>query len=54
MAKSYIVGTGGFAREVLFLMDELGMYNTLHGFIEPDHILSLIHIYCDSWKYIYI
>lgn len=44
MAKSYIVGTGGFAREVLFLMDELGMYNTLHGFIEPDHIWE------EKWK----
>lgn len=38
MSKTYIVGTGGFAREVLFLMDELNLYNEFSGFIEPDLI----------------
>ncbi len=44
MSKTYIVGTGGFAREVLFLMDELGIYNEFCGFIEPDFIWE------EKWK----
>lgn len=40
----YIVGTGGFAREVLFLIDELGNYNQVKAFIEPDTIWE------EKWK----
>lgn len=34
----FIVGTGGFAREVLQLIDELGMYSKVRAFLEPDDI----------------
>lgn len=44
MAKTYIVGTGGFAREVLFLIDGLKMYDDFCGFIEPDLIWE------EKWK----
>lgn len=44
MARTYIVGTGGFAREVLFLMDDLKMYDDFYGFIEPDYIWE------EKWK----
>lgn len=33
-----IVGTGGFAREVLCLIDDLKLYNDVCAFLEPDHI----------------
>lgn len=39
MRKSIcIVGTGGFAREVLVLIDALGRYQEVEAFLEPDHI----------------
>ncbi len=44
MVKIYIVGTGGFAREVLFLMDQLMLFKDFYGFIEPDHIWE------EKWK----
>jgi sugar O-acyltransferase (sialic acid O-acetyltransferase NeuD family) len=44
MNKIYIVGTGGFAREVLFLIDQLGDFNKVEAFLEPDHIWE------DKWK----
>lgn len=39
MPKSIcIIGTGGFAREVLCLIDDLGLYDKVACFMEPDHI----------------
>jgi len=34
----YIVGTGGFGREVLFLIHELGLFDNVKAFLEPDTI----------------
>ena len=34
----YIVGTGGFAREVLFLLDDLGRFGDVKAFLEPASI----------------
>jgi len=44
MKNIRIVGSGGFAREVLFLIDELGLFNKVKSFIEPDQIWE------DKWK----
>ena len=30
-----IIGTGGFAREVLCLIDDLNLYSQFHAFMEP-------------------
>lgn len=35
-----IAGTGGFSKEVLSLITDLGRYNEVLGFIEPDEIFS--------------
>lgn len=35
-----IAGTGGFAREVLDLISDLGRYDEVLGFIEPDFIMD--------------
>lgn len=40
MKNICIVGTGGFAREILFLIDELGLYENVKAFIEPDEIFE--------------
>jgi sugar O-acyltransferase (sialic acid O-acetyltransferase NeuD family) len=37
--KILIAGTGGFSKEVLSLITDLGMYDDVLGFIEPDEIL---------------
>jgi sugar O-acyltransferase (sialic acid O-acetyltransferase NeuD family) len=34
----YIVGTGGFAREVYMILEALNLKNDFGGFLEPDHI----------------
>lgn len=44
MEKIFIVGTGGFAREVLFLIDQLGKFNNVEAFLELDHIWE------ERWK----
>ena len=44
MKNICIVGTGGFAREVLFLIDEIGIFDKVRAFIEPDHIWQ------EKWK----
>lgn len=38
--KILIAGTGGFAKEVLCLITDLGRYDDVIGFIEPDEILA--------------
>ncbi len=38
MENICIVGTGGFAREVLCLIDDLSRYNEVNAFLEPDDI----------------
>ncbi|MEM9990700.1 MAG: NeuD/PglB/VioB family sugar acetyltransferase [Bacteroidota bacterium] len=38
MNKFIVVGTGGFAREILCLATDLGRYDDFHGFVEPDDI----------------
>lgn len=38
MKKIIIIGTGGFAREILFLLDEMGKFEQVAGFMEPDEI----------------
>jgi len=42
--KLYLAGTGGFAREVLYLMEDLNLYDNLNAFIEPDNIWE------EKWK----
>lgn len=34
----YILGTGGFAREVYFLIEEMGLKKEFGGFLEPIHV----------------
>ena len=34
----YIVGTGGFAREVFFLLEEMGLKHEFGGYLEPAHL----------------
>lgn len=34
----YIIGTGGFAREVYFLLEEMGIKHEFGGFLEPGHV----------------
>ncbi len=48
MKNICIVGTGGFAREVLFLIDQIGIFENVRAFIEPDHIFN------EKWKDKYI
>jgi sugar O-acyltransferase (sialic acid O-acetyltransferase NeuD family) len=38
--KIGIVGTGGFAREILAIIDELGKFNDIIAFFEPDDIFE--------------
>ena len=38
--KILIAGTGGFSKEVLCLIRDLGWYNDVIGFIEPDDVLK--------------
>ena len=38
--KILIAGTGGFSKEVLSLINDLGMYDDILGFIEQDEILN--------------
>ena len=38
--KILITGTGGFSKEVLCLITDLGKYDDVLGFIEPDNIFS--------------
>jgi len=38
MKRIGIIGTGGFAREVLCLLDDLDKYNEVVGFFEPDRL----------------
>lgn len=38
--KILIAGTGGFAKEVLCLIDDLGLLDKVEAFIEPDFILE--------------
>ncbi len=38
--KILIAGTGGFSKEVLCLATDLGLYDNVLGFIEPDFILE--------------
>jgi sugar O-acyltransferase (sialic acid O-acetyltransferase NeuD family) len=42
--KILIAGTGGFAKEVLCLITDLGLYNNVIGFIEPDEIMNYRNI----------
>jgi len=44
MGEIGIIGTGGFAREVLCLIDDLGLYEKVVGFYEPDNVWE------DQWK----
>ena len=38
MKSICIIGTGGFAKEVLSLINDLGMYDEVEAFMEPDHL----------------
>lgn len=38
MSKIAIIGAGGFAKEVLHLLDDLGKYNDCSGFYQPDDV----------------
>lgn len=38
MKDIVIVGTGGFAQEVLWLIDRLGLFSTVKGFLELDEL----------------
>ena len=38
MKNLAIIGTGGFARELLCILDDLDKYNNVVGFFEPDNI----------------
>lgn len=44
MKSICIVGTGGFGREVLSLINDLGRYDEVEAFLEPDHIWE------EKWK----
>jgi len=44
MKNICIIGTGGFAREVLCIMDDLGIYDEINCFMEPDTI------YKEHWR----
>ncbi len=48
MKKIIILGTGGFAREVLCLLDDLELYHQVAGFSEPDHIWQ------EKWEHVEI
>ena len=38
MKSICIVGTGGFAKEVLSIINDLGWYDDVEAFMEPDHL----------------
>lgn len=38
MKSICIIGTGGFAKEVLSLINDLGRYDEVEAFMEPDHL----------------
>jgi len=38
MNEISIIGTGGFAREVLCIIDDLDLYSSCNGFYEPDDV----------------
>jgi sugar O-acyltransferase (sialic acid O-acetyltransferase NeuD family) len=38
MKKMAIIGTGGFAKEVLWLIDDIGRYDEVECFMEPDDV----------------
>ena len=44
MKEICIVGTGGFGREVLSLLNDLDKYDNVAAFLEPDHIWE------EKWK----